>query len=117
VAGETPLRVEQRELNTWRDIVVAADYFVDPRNWVFRGQECAGWALKTSLERQFGTRGAAMERQLISRFVRAAGRHLPSHLVPDDDDAAAWLGLIQHYGGPTRLFEPPRVCRRAVDVS
>jgi hypothetical protein len=29
-------------------------------------------------------------------------------LVPDDNDAAAWLGLIQHYGGPTRLLDVTR---------
>jgi hypothetical protein len=26
-------------------------------------------------------------------------------LIPYDNDAAAWLGLIQHYGGPTRLLD------------
>jgi len=42
------------------------------------------------------------------RFVRTAPRLLPAHLIPEDSDAAAWLGLIQHYGGPTRLLDVTR---------
>ncbi|OFW04584.1 MAG: hypothetical protein A3H96_09350 [Acidobacteria bacterium RIFCSPLOWO2_02_FULL_67_36] len=29
-------------------------------------------------------------------------------MVPHDTDAAAWLGLIQHYGGPTRFLDVTR---------
>jgi hypothetical protein len=45
---------------------------------------------------------------MLWHFVRTAPRWLPSHLVPHDSDAAAWLGLIQHYGGPTRLLDTTR---------
>lgn len=46
-----------------------------------------------------------VERDALWHFVRTAPRLLPAHLVPPDSDAAAWLGLIQHYGGPTRLLD------------
>ena len=68
----------------------------------------AVWTLQTSLEREFGGRGADYEQELFWHFVRTAPRWQPSHLVPRDDDAAAWLGLIQHYGGPTRFLDVTR---------
>jgi hypothetical protein len=100
-----PLIVKVLELSSWREILEAADYLVG-RGFVFRGQPSVNLTLQTSLEREFGTRGAELERKLVSRFIRHAPRLLESHLVPaSDDDAAAWLGLIQHYGGPTRLLD------------
>jgi hypothetical protein len=42
---------------------------------------------------------------MLWHFLRRAPRFLESHLTPHDNDAAAWLGLIQHYGGPTRLLD------------
>jgi FRG domain len=71
----------------------------------FRGHDRSGWSLTTTLEREFGPRGADVEQQLLWQFVRTAQRLLPGHLIPYDNDAAAWLGLIQHYGGPTRLLD------------
>jgi hypothetical protein len=44
----------------------------------------------------------------MEHFVRAAPRLLPAHLIPHDTDVAAWLGLLQHYGGPTRLLDVTR---------
>jgi hypothetical protein len=35
-------------------------------------------------------------------FVRAKLRH---HSLPNDDDYAGWLALMQHYGLPTRLLD------------
>jgi hypothetical protein len=93
-----------RPLSTWQEIVETANYLTG-RSWVFRGHEHADWKLQTSLEREFGARGAQVEQSLLWQFVRRAPRLLPSHLIPSDDDAAAWLGLIQHYGGPTRLLD------------
>jgi hypothetical protein len=43
---------------------------------------------------------------LLNHFLRLAPRFLESHLVPVDE--FGWLGLIQHYGGPTRLLDVTR---------
>jgi hypothetical protein len=72
---------------------------------VFRGQDRSEWDLLTSLEREFDIPRAVIERRTLMQFVRTAPRFFASHLVPADDDVAAWLGLIQHYGGPTRLLD------------
>jgi hypothetical protein len=99
------IRVER--LSSWRQVVEAVD-FLTGQGWVFRGHERLDWTLQTSLEREFGRRAATVEGELLWRFVRSAPRSLESHLVPADNDAAAWLGLIQHYGGPTRLLDVTR---------
>lgn len=60
----------------------------------------------TSFEREFAHSDynkLGLEWQTYWYFVRRAPHWLPPHLVPGEDDAAAWLGLIQHYGGPTGL--------------
>lgn len=74
---------------------------------MFRGHDRAEWPLQTSLEREYGARGSDVEQRLLRQFVRLAPRLLPSHLIPHDN-AAAWLGLIQHYGGPTGLLDVTR---------
>jgi hypothetical protein len=102
-----PLAVEQVPLTSWRQIVEGADY-LSAAGWVFRGLAREEWELQTSLEREFGRRGGDAERILVRHFLRRAPRLLQPHLVPDDDDTAAWLGLIQHYGGPTRLLDVTR---------
>jgi hypothetical protein len=99
--------VQQKTLSSWREVLEAFDYFAG-QSWVFRGHERADWPLETSLEREFGHQGAFVEEQVLWQFVRTAPRLLPSHLIPHDNDAAAWLGLIQHYGGPTRLLDVTR---------
>jgi hypothetical protein len=77
------------------------------REFVFRGHREAKWTLQTSIEREFTLRSAGMvETGLLNHFLRLAPRFLESHLVPVDD--AGWLGLIQHYGGPTRLLDVTR---------
>ena len=98
---------DDRRLDSWRDLVESLDQLTTT-NWVFRGHDRAEWKLQTTLERKFGARGAEMEQRQLWQFVRSAPRLLPSHLVPHDNDAAAWLGLIQHYGGPTRLLDVTR---------
>src|SRR5262245_28587666 len=95
------------KLTSWRMVAETAES-ISLGGWVFRGQENSAWELQTSLEREYGGRGAAVEQELLRHFLRSAPRLLPSHLVPDDDDASAWLGLIQHYGGPTRFLDVTR---------
>jgi hypothetical protein len=99
--------VVERRLSSWAEIVATADALIG-QSWSFRGHADARWRLQTSLEREFGPQGADTEQLTLWHFVRTAPRWMPSHLVPDDNDAAAWLGLVQHYGGPTRLLDVTR---------
>jgi hypothetical protein len=102
-------RIDDRKLTSWRDVLDAADDLTGRHSsWAFRGHHRAEWTLQTSLEREFGSEGAGVEPHILRRFVRTAPRFLPSRLNPREDDAAAWLGLIQHYGGPTRLLDVTR---------
>jgi FRG domain-containing protein len=97
--------VDVHPLASWADVAKTLDYFMG-QSWVFRGQECAAWGLETSLEREFRSRRKEVELQTLWHFVRRAPQLLPAHLVPSNQlDAAVWLGLIQHYGGPTRLLD------------
>lgn len=91
----------------WQEVVDGLDYWAR-HGWVFRGQERTDWGLRTSLEREFGPSASEVEQEILWRFVRLAPRLLPSQSIPQDDDAAAWLGLIQHHGGPTRLLDVTR---------
>jgi hypothetical protein len=101
------LQFSDHTLSSWHETVDAINAFAET-NWVFRGHSRADWSIETTLWREFGGRGADVERELLWRFVRLAPPLLPSHLVPHDNDAAAWLGLVQHYGGPTRLLDVTR---------
>jgi len=99
---------EEQRLSTWAEFVEVAD-FMTRQQWVFRGHDRAEWPLQTSLEREFaGDRAREAERLTLWQFVRRAPQLLQPHLVPHDTDAAAWLGLIQHYGGPTRFLDVTR---------
>ena len=99
---------EEQRLSTWAEFVEVAD-FMTRQQWVFRGHDHAEWPLQTSLEREFaGPLARDAERSTLWQFVRRAPQLLPPHLIPHDSDAAAWLGLIQHYGGPTRLLDVTR---------
>jgi hypothetical protein len=94
-----------KTLSSWREIVEAFTYLGNYA-WVFRGQERPDWRLQTSLEREFGCPVPDdVERKLFWHFVRTASRLLPPQLVPEEHHVEAWLGLIQHYGGPTRFLD------------
>ncbi len=79
------------------------------RRWLFRGQANAEWSLKSSLERAFESRGISItrtdpvEEMMLIEFKSAA--HLFSKNVPKYEDTIAWLTLIRHHGGPTRLLD------------
>jgi hypothetical protein len=97
---------EDVTLSSWQEVVDAIDYLAH-RPWAFRGQENSGWSLQTSLEREFGIHAQTVEDTLFWHFVRRAP-HLLQGPIPQESDTAAWLGLIQHYGGPTRLLDVTR---------
>ena len=79
------------------------------RRWLFRGQRKAEWLLKSTLERAFERRGIPItrtdpiEEMILIDFKSAA--HIFSATVPRDEDTIAWLSLIAHHGGPTRLLD------------
>src|SRR5580698_6117110 len=72
----------------------------DRRVLWFRGQQSAAWQLQPSLWRNYTPED---ERNFTNRFrARAATRH---QALPQYDDHAMWLSLMQHYGLPTRLLD------------
>jgi len=79
------------------------------RRWLFRGQANKNWALKSSLERAFESREIPIvrtdpiEEMIMIEFKSLA--HLFTTNLPKDEDTIAWLNLIRHHGGPTRLLD------------
>ncbi len=79
------------------------------KRWLFRGQANKEWTLKSSLERAFESRGIPIartdpiEEMILMEFRSLA--HLFATSIPNDEDTIAWLTLIRHHGGPTRLLD------------
>lgn len=80
------------------------------KKWIFRGQSNSEWGLSTSFERLIIENGYLhlSELQLrtaeilaIENFKREAAMSYQSRY----DDKIEWLGLMQHYGAPTRLLD------------
>jgi len=69
------------------------------------------WRLKTSVQRFLEKHGKKIDEKVwmgreaehINRFRSTAKGFLSNY--PDDDDLISWLGLMQHYGYPTRLLD------------
>lgn len=93
-------------VSDWEDVLRIGKCM---KRWLFRGQQKAEWSLKSSLERAFEDRGIPItrtdpiEEMILIDFKSAA--HLFSAGVPQDTDTIAWLTLIRHHGGPTRLLD------------
>lgn len=66
----------------------------------FRGQRNAAWNVEPGIFRK-EHRGS--ERNLTNRFRSRAGTRYDN--LPNYDDLALWLSLMQHYGLPTRLLD------------
>lgn len=99
--------------SNWFEVAGAIDAL--SYNWIaFRGQSEHGWPLETTFEREFSGRDLSVpvhriEQEMVWRFARHAPGFLPAHLLPTSDARAdVWLGLIQHYGGPTRFLDVTR---------
>lgn len=79
------------------------------RRWLFRGQTKAEWSLKSSLERAFESRGISIiqtdpiEEMIIMDFKSRA--HLFASSVPKHEDTIAWMTLLRHHGGATRILD------------
>jgi len=77
------------------------------KGWVFRGMSDAGWGIMSSLERH-GRRLryndlVDYEHRILTQFGRRA-RNYVNH-IPEKEDMLAWMSLMQHHGGPTRLID------------
>jgi hypothetical protein len=66
----------------------------------FRGHRCSSWDVSPAIWRDYGKDD---ERNFTNRFrSRAATRY---ESLPEYNNWAIWLSLMQHYGLPTRLLD------------
>jgi FRG domain len=76
--------------------------------WVFRGHKSTEYRLEPSIERAVATKPLpwpAIEVKILEEFQSRAQMHLSPSDVPKAEDRLGWLGLMQHYGIPTRLLD------------
>ncbi|GLQ29617.1 FRG domain-containing protein [Litoribrevibacter albus] len=109
--------MKTKTIERWSDFdrLVGRKHF---RKWIFRGQSCSDWPLKSSLHRAFeeaqcihklkngnekNLNRIEHERVMIDRFKCNA--HLYLDHLPQSEDLLSWLSLMQHYGAPTRLLD------------
>lgn len=82
---------------------------VGEKTWVFRGHKEACWDLRTTLERECerfrisGDEVVRREYNMVREFRRRIHHYEAS--VPDRNNVDEWMGLMQHYGAPTRLLD------------
>lgn len=103
----TGSRIIKKPISDWSRFVDIVGGWPGFRNWAFRGQADAGWALQSSLSRHIKLSGVCeaawpLQEERIRRiFERKA------HLFIDDPphDELEWLALMQHHGAPTRLLD------------
>lgn len=104
---EQPLPVHfEARVADWKDLSDAIDSFAVSRDHVYRGQSDAAWLLATGLERLHpANKRRPWERGALDHFTRRAAAVAPQLPAAADGDVAAWLGLLQHFGGATRLLD------------
>ncbi|HEY7288423.1 MAG TPA: FRG domain-containing protein [Vicinamibacterales bacterium] len=100
----------ETDLVSWDEIVREFEGNRFDRDWLFRGDFDATWTPKTSLERHApdGILRARAEERLLREFKARAHFYLPAQLIPNRDETAEWLALMQHFGAPTRLLDITR---------
>jgi len=91
---------------SWPDLVSGLLSW-DLTGWICRGQADVTWDLQSRLQRSLADvpKGAWKDREdlAIGQFKARARLHLAD--IPGEDDPLGWLGLMQHYGAPTRLLD------------
>jgi len=77
--------------------------------YFFRGQADSEWGLVPTLYRLlkgFDIKDALnLEYDSIIHFKRKTRGLLDLRLIPEEHEIAEWLGLMQHYGAPTRMLD------------
>ncbi len=87
---------------TYKDMWMFAN---NRKPFVFRGQSCYEWGLKSTFERacdkvvKLGWKD--LEDKILLEFKRQAHHHITK--LPGSE--FEWLALMQHYGSPTRLLD------------
>lgn len=79
-------------------------------DYIWRGQRCSDWPLRSSLDRRLRTSYPAdpseisRRKRFLDRFkIASRGRHTVGTALPKDDDE--WWALGQHYGLATPLLD------------
>lgn len=77
------------------------------QSWIFRGQRCEKWTLKSGLERMLTesllNHAADTEKMILEQFKRQGHQYINN--PPALDDHLEWLALLQHHHGSTRLLD------------
>lgn len=91
-----------KELTTVAELISYIAYLQSELKTIlwFRGQREAKWDIQAGVYRDDH---ATQERNYVHRFRSRAGTRY-AHL-PNQDELALWLSLMQHYGLPTRLLD------------
>lgn len=95
-------------VRSWSHFVDVIEGWSGFRNWAFRGQGDAAWALRSALSRHIEVSGVCadawpgQEQRIRRIFERKAHLHL---VDPPKADELEWLALMQHHGAPTRLLD------------
>ncbi|HEY5955762.1 MAG TPA: FRG domain-containing protein [Polyangiaceae bacterium] len=90
------------EIESIADLINRVTDIVHARRRVlwFRGHHNSGWKVGATIWRDYGTED---ERNFTNRFRSRAANRLRS--LPNYDNCAHWLSIMQHYGLPTRLLD------------
>jgi hypothetical protein len=93
----------------FEDFISKSDKLTQGNTWIYRGQQCACWELKTTLERAYeqfnidGDNRIKVEKNMIREFQRRLYQYTAN--IPSDSSIDEWLALMQNYGAPTRLLD------------
>ena len=101
-----PLLPKELWCETWAELYNGIDEFsgAEPYQWLFRGHRNASWRLTPRIERVCDSSTLLnTELHLFNEFRSKA--HLHTQYLPPLEDQVSWLGVMQHYGIPTRLLD------------
>src|SRR5262245_30744213 len=96
--------IPTKTLRSWGQV-----HEYDHRGWIYRGQRCSDWQIKSSIERFFEReaistiRREKVETELRRDFMRAY-HHYGDH-IPREERVIEWASLMQHHGAPTRFAD------------